>query len=116
MNRFIAWLPDRVDARLKVIGWVYLIGQIVLVGTGGLVRLTASGLGCPTWPKCTADSLVNTPEMGVHGIIEFGNRVLSLALALVAILAFVAVLRLRKQRPELVRTLSKFPARAINSH
>ncbi len=101
MNRLIAWLPDRVDARLKVIGWVYLVGQVVLVGTGGLVRLTASGLGCPTWPKCTADSLVNTPEMGVHGIIEFGNRVLSVLLGLVAIVAFVAILRLRKQRPDL---------------
>ncbi|MEV8215560.1 COX15/CtaA family protein [Leifsonia sp. NPDC077715] len=101
MNRFIAWLPDRVDARLRVIAWIYLVGQVILVGTGGLVRLTASGLGCPTWPKCTADSLVNTPEMGVHGIIEFGNRVLSVLLGLVAIVAFLAILRLRKQRPDL---------------
>ncbi|RDV44681.1 heme A synthase [Leifsonia sp. ku-ls] len=101
MNRIIAWLPDRVDARLKVIAWVYLIGQIVLVGTGGLVRLTASGLGCPTWPKCTADSIVNTPEMGVHGFIEFGNRVLSALLGVVAILAFLMILRMRKQRPDL---------------
>jgi len=101
MKRMIAWLPDRVDARLKVIAWVYLIGQVVLVGTGGLVRLTASGLGCPTWPKCTADSVVNTPEMGIHGFIEFGNRVLSALLGVVAILAFVMILRLRKQRPDL---------------
>lgn len=101
MNRIIAWLPDRVDTRLRVIAWLYLIGQIILVGTGGLVRLTSSGLGCPTWPKCTADSLVNTPEMGVHGIIEFGNRLLGVLLGLLAIVAFVAVLRLRKQRPDL---------------
>lgn len=101
MKRIIAWLPDRVDARLKVIAWVYLVGQIVLVGTGGLVRLTASGLGCPTWPKCTADSIVNTPEMGVHGFIEFGNRVLSALLGVVAILAFLMILRLRKKRPDL---------------
>jgi cytochrome c oxidase assembly protein subunit 15 len=101
MKRIIAWLPDRVDTRLKVIAWVYLVGQVVLVGTGGLVRLTASGLGCPTWPKCTADSLVNTPEMGVHGFIEFGNRVLSALLAIVAIVAFLAILRMRKQRPDL---------------
>ncbi|AGW41354.1 cytochrome oxidase assembly protein [Leifsonia xyli subsp. cynodontis DSM 46306] len=101
MNRIIAWLPDRVDARLTVIAWIYLIGQIVLVGTGGLVRLTSSGLGCPTWPKCTADSLVNTPEMGIHGIIEFGNRVLGIALGLIAIVAFIAVLRLRRERKDL---------------
>ncbi|MBO1738407.1 heme A synthase [Leifsonia sp. TF02-11] len=101
MKRIIAWLPDRVDGRLKVIAWIYLIGQIVLVGTGGLVRLTSSGLGCPTWPKCTADSLVNTPEMGIHGFIEFGNRVLSAGLGVVAIVAFIAILRLRTERSDL---------------
>ncbi len=101
MKRLIGWLPDRVDIRLRVIAWVYLVAQIVLVGTGGLVRLTSSGLGCPTWPKCTADSLVNTPEMGIHGVIEFGNRLLGVVLGLVAIVAFVAILRLRKQRKDL---------------
>jgi cytochrome c oxidase assembly protein subunit 15 len=100
MKRIIAWLPDRVDTRLKVIGWVYLVGQIVLVGTGGLVRLTSSGLGCPTWPKCTDASLVNTPEMGIHGFIEFGNRLLGVLLGLVAIVAFLMILKLRKSRPE----------------
>jgi len=101
MKRIIAWLPDRVDTRLKVIGWVYLVGQIVLVGTGGLVRLTSSGLGCPTWPKCTDASLVNTPEMGIHGFIEFGNRLLGVVLGLIAIVAFLMILKLRKSRPEL---------------
>jgi cytochrome c oxidase assembly protein subunit 15 len=100
MKRIAEWLPDRVDARLKVIAWVYVVAQIVLVGTGGLVRLTSSGLGCPTWPKCTADSFVNTPEMGIHGFIEFGNRVLGVLIGLIAIVAFVAILRLRKERPD----------------
>lgn len=103
MKRIIAWLPDRVDVRLKVIGWIYLVGQIVLVGTGGLVRLTSSGLGCPTWPKCTADSLVNTPEMGIHGVIEFGNRLLGVLLGIIAIVAFIAILRLRTERKDLFR-------------
>ena len=101
MKRIIEWLPTRVDRRLIVLGWVYLAAQIFLVGTGGLVRLTSSGLGCPTWPKCTADSLVNTPEMGVHGVIEFGNRLLGVLLGLIAIAAFVAVLRMRRSRPDL---------------
>ena len=95
------WLPDRVDVRLRVIAWVYLAAQILLVGTGGLVRLTSSGLGCPTWPSCTADSLVNTPEMGVHGVIEFGNRLLGVLLGLLAIAAFVAILRIRTERRDL---------------
>jgi cytochrome c oxidase assembly protein subunit 15 len=97
------WLPDRVDGRLRSIGWVYLAAQILLVGTGGLVRLTSSGLGCPTWPSCTTDSLINTPEMGIHGVIEFGNRLLGVLLGLLAIAAFVAVLRIRKQRPDLFK-------------
>lgn len=100
MKRIISWIPDTVDRRIRVIAWAYLIGQIVLVGTGGLVRLTASGLGCPTWPKCTAGSFVNTPEMGIHGFIEFGNRILGVLLGLLAILAFVAILRLRHSRKD----------------
>jgi cytochrome c oxidase assembly protein subunit 15 len=103
VNRIIDWLPTRVDRRLIVIGWVYLAAQIFLVGTGGLVRLTSSGLGCPTWPRCTAESFVNTPEMGIHGVIEFGNRVLGILLGLLAIVAFVMVLRMRRSRPDLFR-------------
>jgi cytochrome c oxidase assembly protein subunit 15 len=103
VNRIIQWLPTQVDRRLRVLGWVYLAAQIFLVGTGGLVRLTSSGLGCPTWPKCTADSIVNTPEMGIHGVIEFGNRLLGVLLGLLAIAAFVAVLRMRRSRPDLFR-------------
>lgn len=103
MNRIIDWLPTSVSRRLIVLGWVYLAAQIFLVGTGGLVRLTSSGLGCPTWPKCTADSLINTPEMGIHGVIEFGNRVLGVLLGLLAVAAFVAVLRMRRSRPDLFR-------------
>ena len=40
----------------------------------------APGLGCPTWPKCTDDSLTATREMGLHGVIEFGNRMLTYVL------------------------------------
>ncbi|WP_410842694.1 COX15/CtaA family protein, partial [Paraburkholderia sp. BR14264] len=75
--------------------------EVILIGTGGLVRLTASGLGCPTWPKCTADSLVSTPEMGIHGVIEFGNRLLTFVLVVVAIAMFLLVVRMRRTRPEL---------------
>ena len=101
MKRFWNWLPDHVDRRVRVLAWLSLICQVVLVGTGGLVRLTASGLGCPTWPTCTDDSLVNTPEMGVHGIIEFGNRTLTFALVVIAIAMFLAVIRFRAERRDL---------------
>ena len=101
MKRFWNWLPDHVDRRVRVLAWLSLICQVVLVGTGGLVRLTASGLGCPTWPTCTDDSLVNTPEMGVHGIIEFGNRTLTFVLVVIAIAMFLAVIRFRPERRDL---------------
>ncbi|WP_093839121.1 COX15/CtaA family protein [Streptomyces aidingensis] len=58
-----------------------LLMSVVIVVTGGAVRLTGSGLGCDTWPKCTGDSLVVTAEMGVHGLIEFGNRMLTYVLS-----------------------------------
>ncbi|WIB35045.1 COX15/CtaA family protein [Curtobacterium sp. MCJR17_043] len=89
------------DRRVVVLAWASFVVEVVLIGTGGLVRLTASGLGCPTWPKCTTDSLVSTPEMGIHGVIEFGNRLLTFVLVIVAIAMFLAVVRMRKTRPEL---------------
>ena len=84
-------------ARIPLYVWASLVSQILIVVTGGVVRLTGSGLGCPTWPKCTAESLVNTPEMGIHGIIEFANRLLTFVLALIAVLTFVTIVRLGKQ-------------------
>jgi heme a synthase len=66
-------------------------GAIVL--TGGAVRLTGSGLGCPTWPRCTDASFVATPELAGHGVIEFGNRLLTFALTAVAIATVVVVFR-----------------------
>ncbi len=95
------WLPSTIDRRVRIAAWATLVSQILIIGTGGAVRLTGSGLGCPTWPRCTEDSFVTTPEMGFHGIIEFGNRLLTFVLILIAIAMFVFVLRLRKERPEL---------------
>ncbi|CAN5195040.1 COX15/CtaA family protein [soil metagenome] len=100
-TRFVAWLPDSVDRRVRVAAWASLIIQVILVGTGGAVRLTGSGLGCPTWPYCTSDSFTTTPEMGIHGIIEFTNRALTGVVVIIAIVAFVLVLRIRVQRREL---------------
>lgn len=97
------WLPTSIDRRIRVFAWLSLATELMIVGTGGAVRLTGSGLGCPTWPRCTADSLVPTPEMGVHGAIEFGNRLMSFLLIVVALGMFVLLLRLRKERPELFR-------------
>jgi cytochrome c oxidase assembly protein subunit 15 len=98
VRRFWNWLPGAVDARVRILAWLTLITQILIVGTGGAVRLTGSGLGCPTWPLCTDASLVATPEMGIHGGIEFGNRLLSILVGIVAVALVVALLRLRSRR------------------
>lgn len=95
-----------------------LVLNVVLVVSGGAVRLTGAGLGCPTWPRCTADSWVTTPALGMHGYIEFGNRLIGVALELVGIALMVAVLRARPAAPTswrwlaLVQTLV-VPAQAV---
>lgn len=110
-------LPVTVDRTVRRLAVLSLIGQTVLVVTGGAVRLTASGLGCPTWPRCTDASLVNTPEMGIHGIIEFGNRLLTFALAAVAVMMLVYLWNLRKERRDLfllaLGLLASIPAQAV---
>jgi cytochrome c oxidase assembly protein subunit 15 len=90
-----------VDARIRAVAIATLVVQVLIIGTGGAVRLTGSGLGCPTWPLCTDASLIATPEMGIHGAIEFGNRLLSIIVGIVAVLLVVMLLRLRSQRRDL---------------
>lgn len=86
---------------VKATAWLNLIGNLVIIGTGGAVRLTESGLGCDTWPMCTGESWTPTPEDGIHGIIEFSNRLMSPVLAVFAILALIAVWRMRQTRRDL---------------
>nr|WP_246205414.1 COX15/CtaA family protein [Agromyces salentinus] len=96
-------LPTSITRWVRTVAWLSVVVNIGIVGTGGLVRLTGSGMGCETWPYCTADSLIPTPELGIHGLIEFGNRTLTGVLVVVAALAFLSVLRLQPRRPDLVR-------------
>jgi cytochrome c oxidase assembly protein subunit 15 len=79
-----------------------LVANVGIVLTGGAVRLTGSGLGCPTWPRCTEGSWTATPEMGGHGAVEFGNRALTVLLAAIAVAGLLAALGLRPRRPVLV--------------
>ncbi|CAI9392367.1 heme A synthase [Microbacterium sp. T2.11-28] len=100
-RRLLERLPHRIGRGTRVLAWLVLASNILIVGTGGLVRLTGSGMGCETWPYCTADSLVPTRELGIHGLIEFGNRTLTGVLVIVALLAFLSVARLTPRRPDL---------------
>jgi len=89
-----------------------VVANVGIVLTGGAVRLTESGLGCPTWPRCTEDSYITTPEMGFHGAIEFGNRLLTFVLAAIAIASVGAAWRVRP-RPRRLLTLALAAAAGI---
>lgn len=102
---------------LRALAWVSLAVQVGIVGTGGAVRLTGSGLGCPTWPRCTPDSFVVQPELGIHGAIEFGNRLLTFVLVLVTVGTLAYVARLRRERKDLfhlaIALAAGIPAQAV---
>ena len=73
-----------------------LFSQSAIVVTGGAVRLTSSGLGCPTWPECVPGSYTPVPNQAegqLHAWIEFGNRLLTFILVLSAFITLIAVLR-----------------------
>ena len=74
--------------------------QAALVLTGGAVRLTGSGLGCPTWPECTPGSYTPVPHQAegqLHAWIEFGNRLLTFALLFAALIAVFIALRSKRR-------------------
>jgi cytochrome c oxidase assembly protein subunit 15 len=104
-------------AAVRRLALASLVANVALVVTGGAVRLTDSGLGCPTWPRCTDASYRTTPEMGVHGVIEFGNRLLGVAVGVLALAVLVAVLRHRPRRrgllPLAVVAFLGIPAQAV---
>lgn len=93
---FIAarWTPEPRTVRRAALA--ALVMSVVIVVTGGAVRLTGSGLGCPTWPQCTDHSLTTTSAMGVHGAIEFGNRMLTYVLCAAVGWAIIAA---RSEKP-----------------
>ncbi|WP_052763123.1 COX15/CtaA family protein [Jiangella alkaliphila] len=98
--RLVRRLPLPSEATLRKLAVASLVTQAGIIVTGGAVRLTDSGLGCPDWPHCTEGSVTATREMGMHGAIEFGNRLLTFVVGAVALLMLVAVLRtLTSNRP-----------------
>jgi cytochrome c oxidase assembly protein subunit 15 len=72
--------------------YLLLVLQAGLVVTGGAVRITGSGLGCPTWPECTGNSylpIAGQAEGALHAWIEFGNRLLTFVLFFAAVAAII---------------------------
>lgn len=88
-------LPTKVTKTVHGLAIASLISQVGIIVTGGAVRLTKSGLGCSEWPNCMPGSMTPVPEMGIHGLIEFGNRLLTFVLIAIAVAFLVSIWKLR---------------------
>jgi cytochrome c oxidase assembly protein subunit 15 len=89
----------------RVIAAAVILTQGGIAVTGAIVRVTASGLGCPTWPQCFPGSFTPVPHAEVavvHQVVEFGNRMITFLVVLTAALAVLAVTRARRRREVLV--------------
>jgi heme a synthase len=96
-------MPSLRTQRLVALAVVLSQGGIAV--TGAIVRVTASGLGCPTWPQCFPGSFTPVPHAEVavvHQVVEFGNRMITFLVVLTAALAVLAVTRARRRRVVLV--------------
>ena len=75
---------------LHPLAWASLVANIGIVVSGGAVRLTGSGLGCPTWPRCTEESFTPHGALDLHAAIEFGNRMVTFLIGAVAVATFLS--------------------------
>ncbi|MFF4650018.1 heme A synthase [Streptomyces sp. NPDC001380] len=106
MRTPLSYLAERLTPTARVVRAACLsalVMSVVIVVTGAAVRLTSSGLGCPTWPRCTAETLAPTQAMGVHGVIEFANRLLTYVLCAAVGAAIVAARCAKPWRRRLTR-------------
>ena len=98
---------------LKKVFSLLVFLQGLLIVTGGAVRLTGSGLGCPTWPTCTGNSYKPVPHQAqgqLHAWIEFGNRLIAWLIFIFALLALVGTVKYLKARTDYrkLRTLASY--------
>jgi cytochrome c oxidase assembly protein subunit 15 len=103
--RLVDLLPDPSLRVQRVIAALVILSQGGIAVTGAIVRVTASGLGCPTWPQCFPGSFTPVAHAEVpriHQAVEFGNRIVTFAVVIAAALAVLAVTRARRRTKVLV--------------
>ncbi|KRA25836.1 cytochrome oxidase assembly protein [Microbacterium sp. Root61] len=83
---------------MRIAAWASFVAQVTIIATGGAVRLTGSGLGCPSWPTCTPESLIPTEELTYHSLIEFGNRMMTGVVGIIALVVVILMLTTRLWR------------------
>jgi len=112
--------PDRPDRLARFRPWTRgvllanVIGQILIIGTGGAVRLTDSGLGCSTWPMCEPGHFtpVFHEASSIHSFVEFGNRTMTGVLSVIGVVLLVLVWTDRR-RSESYRALGIVPLAGV---
>jgi cytochrome c oxidase assembly protein subunit 15 len=95
-------LPRPSPAAYRRITLVALVAVAFIIVTGAAVRLTGSGLGCPTWPSCEKGSLVPRGATGANGVVEFSNRMMTPIVSVVVILTLVGSIRRVPRRTDLI--------------
>jgi cytochrome c oxidase assembly protein subunit 15 len=118
-------LPAHPNLRRRVSDWTTsprtlrrlaaasVVVNVGIVVTGGAVRLTKSGLGCPTWPRCSGSQLVPNSKLGIHGAIEFTNRTLTFVVGLTLALTLVTAWRQRRHAGLALLAFAGVPAQAV---
>jgi cytochrome c oxidase assembly protein subunit 15 len=106
-----AWLYS--PALLRRLALASVVVNVGIVVTGGAVRLSDSGLGCPTWPHCVGGSLVAHSQLGYHGAIEFTNRMLTFVVGLTLLATLVVAVLQRRERRLAALALAGIPAQAV---
>ncbi|MDY6994950.1 MAG: COX15/CtaA family protein [Actinomycetota bacterium] len=103
--RLVDLLPEPSLRVQRIVAAAVILTQGGIAVTGAIVRVTASGLGCPTWPQCFPGSFTPVPHpevAGIHQAVEFGNRLLTFLVVLTAAAAVIVVVRARRRREVLV--------------
>jgi cytochrome c oxidase assembly protein subunit 15 len=109
--RLLSWTKS--PHALQWLALASVLANVGIVVTGGAVRLTNSGLGCPTWPTCSGSSLVPTEKLGIHGAIEFTNRTMTFLVGAILLLTFAAAWRQRREVRLAAIALASIPAQAV---
>jgi heme a synthase len=114
-RRGVRWLLDALDSptALRRLALASVVVNVLIVVTGGAVRLTDSGLGCPSWPACSGSDPIPTHEFGIHKAIEFGNRTLTFVVGAVVLLTLVAAWRQHREARLALLAFLGIPAQAV---
>ncbi|MBB5068563.1 COX15/CtaA family protein [Saccharopolyspora gloriosae] len=116
MSSLSSRIPASSHRLVRWLALAVLITQALISVTGSVVRVTGSGLGCPTWPQCFPGSMVpiEHPEVAqLHQVIEFGNRTLTGLVGFVALACLIAAWQVRPRRPRLVRLALIMPVGVV---